>query len=92
MAKQAADLDILSNGRFRLGVGLGWNEVEYEGKRWLWLSITRISKPIRLGRRAKKLESDESIVIHRGAPAWQRRGALCRSKLEVRAISVVLRM
>jgi probable F420-dependent oxidoreductase len=30
VAKQAAEVDLLSEGRFRLGIGLGWNAVEYE--------------------------------------------------------------
>ena len=30
VAKQAAEVDIMTKGHFRLGVGIGWNNVEYQ--------------------------------------------------------------
>jgi probable F420-dependent oxidoreductase len=36
IAKQAAEADLLSGGRLRLGIGLGWNHVEYEALGMEW--------------------------------------------------------
>jgi probable F420-dependent oxidoreductase len=30
VAKQAAEVDLLTEGRFRFGIGIGWNRVEYD--------------------------------------------------------------
>jgi probable F420-dependent oxidoreductase len=36
VAKQAAEIDLLSGGRLRLGIGVGWNHVEYESLGMDW--------------------------------------------------------
>ena len=36
VAKQAAQVDLLSNGRLRLGIGVGWNHVEYQALGAAW--------------------------------------------------------
>jgi probable F420-dependent oxidoreductase len=43
VAKQAAEVDILTGGRSRLGVGLGWNQVEFEA---LGMSFTNKNRRI----------------------------------------------
>ena len=36
VAKQTAEVDVLTGGRLRLGIGVGWNEVEYEALEQDW--------------------------------------------------------
>jgi probable F420-dependent oxidoreductase len=43
VAKQAAEVDVLTRGRLILGVGIGWNQVEYEA---LGMSFTNRGKRI----------------------------------------------
>jgi probable F420-dependent oxidoreductase len=61
VAKQAAEVDLLTGGRYRLGVGIGWNAVEYEA---LGEDFTqrgrRIEEQVRLLRR---LWTERSVTV-----------------------------
>jgi probable F420-dependent oxidoreductase len=61
VAKQAAEVDLLTGGRFRLGVGVGWNHVEFDA---LGKDFTdrgrRIEEQIALLRR---LWTEESVTF-----------------------------
>ena len=63
VAKQAAEVALLTEGRFRLGVGIGWNAVEYEA---LGMPFAhrgrRMSEQIPLMRRLLS----EPVVTHAG--------------------------
>jgi probable F420-dependent oxidoreductase len=63
VAKQAVELDLLSRGRLRLGVGTGWNHVEYSS-----LGVPFAERGARLDEQVellRKLWSD-SVIDYRG--------------------------
>lgn len=61
-AKQAANVDVFSGGRLRLGVGIGWNSVEYEALNVDFSSRGRIFEDqLRLLRR---LWTEPSLTEH----------------------------
>lgn len=62
VAKQAAEVDILSGGRLRLGVGVGWNHVEYEALGIEWKSRgARQAEQIEVMR---KLWTEDLVTFH----------------------------
>ncbi len=63
VAKQAAEVDILSGGRLRLGIGVGWNHVEYEALDCEWK--TRGAKQAEQVEVLRKLWTGE-LVSHKG--------------------------
>lgn len=61
-AKQSAEVDLLSDGRFRMGVGLGWNGVEYEALGQDFSTRgARLEEQVELMRR---LWTEESVTFH----------------------------
>ena len=62
IAKQAAEVDILSGGRLRLGIGLGWNHVEYEALGADWK--TRGARQAEQVEVLRRLWSEDLVTFH----------------------------
>ncbi len=62
VAKQAAQVDILSGGRLRLGVGVGWNHVEYEALGIDWK--TRGARQAEQIAVMRKLWTEDLVTFH----------------------------
>jgi probable F420-dependent oxidoreductase len=63
VAKQAVEVDLLSNGRLVLGVGTGWNTVEYES-----LGVPWAARGARLDEQVEVLRKlwSERVIDYRG--------------------------
>jgi probable F420-dependent oxidoreductase len=63
VAKQAAEIDVLSGGRLRLGVGIGWNQVEYDA-----LGVPFTQRGARLSEQVELLRKlwAEPVLTHEG--------------------------
>ena len=67
LAKEAATLDLLSDGRFELGIGAGWMDQDYD-----WTGIRRDTPGVRIDRLAEAIEIMRGLwsgasVEHSGA-------------------------
>ena len=66
LAKEAATMDLLSDGRFELGIGAGWMDQDYD-----WTGITRDSPGVRIDRLGEAIDIIRGLwsgspVEHRG--------------------------
>ena len=76
VAKQAAEVDVLSRGRLRLGVGTGWNWVEYDALGVPFRGrAERLEEQVELLRR---LWAEPLVTTHTGFHDIERAGILPR--------------
>src|SRR3712207_7740929 len=78
VAKQAAEVDLLTGGRFRLGIGVGWNAVEFEA-----LGLDFADRGRRYDEQIGLLRSEEHT-----SELQSRQYLVCRLLLEKKKISL----
>jgi len=90
VAKQAAEIDLLTQGKLRLGVGLGWNEVEYEA-----LGQNFSDRGARLGEQVallRRLWTETSVMASTSTSTSPALGSRrCRSSVRSRSGSELAR-
>ena len=78
VAKQAAELAILSGNRFRLGIGIGWNAVEYVGLNETFTNRgRRQAEQVELMRR---LWTEDSVLVRRASSTRSTRPGSTRAR------------
>lgn len=65
MAKMAATIDVISNGRLILGVGAGWRKDEFEGYGFDWEdTATRLKRTMEAIELIKRFWTEETVDYH----------------------------
>ena len=81
VAKMAATLDVVSDGRLELGLGAGWHEPEYEAYGWEYRDgferLMRLDESIRL---IKELWADDGTGVSFDGDHYQIEDAYVRSR------------
>ena len=84
VAKQAAEIDVLTGGKFRLGVGIGWNEVEYQA---LGMGFRDRARRYEEQIEVLRLLWTRDIVTFKGRTTRSTRPASCRARCSGRSRS-----
>jgi alkanesulfonate monooxygenase SsuD/methylene tetrahydromethanopterin reductase-like flavin-dependent oxidoreductase (luciferase family) len=82
LARRLTTLDVLSNGRLRLGMGLGWSEDEYEASgAAMTQKGKRADEFIQSSRRSGRMTQPSSRANSSSSPSRRSSRSRCRSRI-----------